>query len=91
MLASVFGYSGSQFRPEFLSAYLVVGAVGTVAQFVIVLAIFFAQAEVADAIENMKSSSKGTAAYIREKDRYASTSNTSPFNSYSSRVIPKRA
>ena len=69
MIASILGYAGSQFRPSLLLAYLIVGAVGTFAQLIIVLAIFFAQAEIADAIENMKTSSKGTAAYIREKDR----------------------
>ena len=48
---------------------LIVGIVGTVAQLIIVLAIFFAQAEVATAIENMNTQGSVTAAYIKEKDR----------------------
>ena len=69
MLASLLGYAGSQFKPQLLLAYLIVGAVGTVAQLIIVLAIFFAQAEVASAIENMNTEGSVTAAYIKEKDR----------------------
>lgn len=71
MLASLLGYAGSQFKPRLLLAYLIVGAVGTVAQLIIVLAIFFAQAEVATAIENMNTEGSITAAYIKEKDRCA--------------------
>lgn len=69
MLASLLGYAGSQFRPQLLLAYLIVGAVGAVAQLIIVLAIFFAQPEVATAIENMNTQGSVTAAYIKEKDR----------------------
>ena len=42
---------GSHFRPRLLVAYLVVGAVTTAAQLIVVLTIFFAQTKVADAIE----------------------------------------
>ena len=69
VLASLLGYAGSQFRPQLLLAYLIVGAVGAVAQLIIVLAIFFAQPEVATAIENMNTQGSATAAYIKEKDR----------------------
>ena len=69
MLASLLGYAGSHFRPQLLLAYLVVGALGAVAQLIIVLAIFFAQPEVATAIENMNTQGSATAAYIKEKDR----------------------
>lgn len=69
MLASILGYAGSQFRPGFLLAYLIVGAVGTFTQLIIVLAIFFAQGEVATAIENMNTEGSAVAAAIKEKDR----------------------
>ena len=72
MLASLLGYAGSHFRPQLLLAYLVLGAVGATAQLIIVLAIFFAQPEVATAIENMNTEGSVTAAYIKEKDRYHS-------------------
>lgn len=74
ILASLLGYAGSQFRPQLLLAYLIVGAVGAVAQLIIVLAIFFAQPEVASAIENMNTQGSITAAYIKEKDRSAASS-----------------
>ena len=70
MLASLLGYAGSQFRPQLLLAYLIVGAVGTLAQLAIVLAIFFAQSAVATAIENMNTEGSVTAAVVMEKDRY---------------------
>ena len=69
ILASLLGYAGSQFRPQLLLAFLIVGAIGAVAQLIIVLAIFFAQPEVATAIENMNTQGSITAAYIKEKDR----------------------
>lgn len=69
MLASLLGYAGSQFRPKLLLAYLLVGSVGAVAQLIVVLAIFFAQTEVANAIENMNTEGSVTAAYIKEQDR----------------------
>ena len=71
LLASLLGYAGSHFRPQLLLAYLIVGAVGTLAQLAIVLAIFFAQSAVATAIENMNTEGNVTAAVVREKDRYS--------------------
>ena len=69
MLASLLGYAGSQFRPQLLLAYLIVGAVGTLAQLAIVLAIFFAQSAVATAIVIMNTEGSVTAAVVMEKDR----------------------
>lgn len=69
MLASILGYAGSHFEPRLLLVYLIIGSIGTLTQFIIVLAIFFAQAEVATAIENMDTKDSSVATYIKEKDR----------------------
>lgn len=49
------GYFGSQFRPVFLSLYLIVGTFAATVQLILVLGIFAAQEKVADEIEKADS------------------------------------
>ncbi|CAL8463138.1 g2672 [Coccomyxa elongata] len=55
IVSSAIGYFGSQFRPVFLSLYLVVGTFATTLQLMLVLGIFGAQDKVADEIEKADS------------------------------------
>lgn len=50
LIGSVFGYAGARFHPVLLTIYLIVGTCATTLQLVLVIAIFGAQAKVADAI-----------------------------------------
>lgn len=55
ILSSAVGYFGSQFRPVFLSIYLIAGTFTTTLQLMLVLGIFAAQERVADEIEKADS------------------------------------
>ena len=55
IVSSAIGYFGSQFRPVFLSLFLIVGTFATTLQLVLVLVIFGAQEKVADEIETADS------------------------------------
>ena len=55
ILSSAVGYFGSQFRPVFLSLYLIAGTFATTLQLMLVLGIFAAQEKVADEIEKADS------------------------------------
>lgn len=55
IVSSAIGYFGSQFRPVFLSLYLIVGTFATTLQLMLVLGIFGAQERVADEIEKADS------------------------------------